>query len=272
MLAKDTLDTILGILSKDAKILQQGGSDPLLVIPSSQKVESLAAYFPPARIKRAVRLLEAGSFVEYVNRFKTDDTLIFANVSKTGAKFTAMLDYHGAAPALQPAYCAHVAEFEAIQTPEWKIWKSADRTQLYQLAFATFLEDNAGLFVEPNGAELLELVRSLHGHKNARFNASVRLNNGAYSVCYDEDIVVKSSNVTTSGELELPPVIKAGMSVFQGADAYEIPARLKTRIEDRRLVLFYETIALHKIVRESILLLVKQIADGTDIIPLLGNP
>lgn len=272
MLPKETFDTILSLGAMAVPIQTLPGAEPLVIIPNTTKTESLAKFFPPARISRKVTLLEAGSFVEYVNRFKTDDTLIFATVSETGAKFMAMLDYHGAAPALKPAYCAHVAEFEAIQTPEWKIWKSVDRTPLNQVAFATFLEDNAGLFVEPNGAELLELVRSLHGHKNARFNTSVRLNNGAYSVGYDEDIVVKSSNTTTSGELELPPVIKAGMSVFQGADAYEIPARLKTRIEDRRLVLFYETIALHKIVRESILLLVKQIADGTDIIPLLGNP
>ena len=51
-----------------------------------------------------------------------------------------------------------------------------------------------------------------------------------------------------------------------------MPARLKSRCEDRKLSLFFETIAQHTIVRESILLLVKQISDGTKIIPMLGNP
>ena len=269
MIPKETLDTILALANP--VIQQPTGAVPFVVIPSAQKVESLEDYFPPARIKRTVMLLEAGSFIEYVKRFKTSDTLIFANVSETGARFTAMLDYHGPAPELKPAYCSHVATFEAIETPEWKIWKVANRKTMNQVEFATFLEDNQSVFVEPTGAALLELVRTLHGHRNARFNTSLRLDNGSYSVSYDEEVVVKGSSSTVGGTMDLPPMIEAGLAVFQGADKYKVAARLKSRCEDRRLVLFYETVALHQIVRESIMLLVKQIADGTEIVPMLGN-
>ncbi|MEN6533339.1 MAG: DUF2303 family protein [Bryobacteraceae bacterium] len=272
MMTKETLDRLVDLVGQASRLPDATGAEPLAVIGNAQKVESLARFFPPPRIRREVLLLEASSFIDYVNRFKTGNTLIFANVTETGASFTAMLDYHGAAPELKPAYCEHVAKFGAIPTPEWKIWLGANRKPMDQVTFATFLEDNMTLFVQPAGADLLELVRSLHGHRNARFNTALRLDNGAYSVSYDEDIVVKGTNTTKSGDMELPPTIKAGMAVFQGADAYEIPARLKTRVDDRRLVLFYETIALHQIIRESILLLVKQIADKTDLIPLLGNP
>ena len=48
-------------------------------------------------------------------------------------------------------------------------------------------------------------------------------------------------------------------------------ARLKSRVAERRLVLFFETIAKHEIVRESIMLLTKKISESTTIIPLLGN-
>jgi hypothetical protein len=68
----------------------------------------------------------------------------------------------------------------------------------------------------------------------------------------------------------LPPMIMGGIAVFQGSNPYMVPARLKSRCEDRRLVLFFETVALHAIVRESILLLVKQVAEKTKIVPLLG--
>jgi uncharacterized protein YfdQ (DUF2303 family) len=275
MIPKETLDAILALNKPEIQFgrpdTTNGESIPFVVIPQSQKVESLEELFPPARIKRTVNLLEAGSFIEYVNRFKTANTLIFANVSETGANFTAMLDYHGAAPDLKPAYCAHVAKFEAVETPEWKIWKAANRKPMNQVDFATFLEDNQSLFVEPTGADLLELVRTLHGHRNARFNTALRLDNGSYSVSYDEDVVVKGTSTAKSGEMELPPLIQAGLAVFQGADAYKVSARLKSRCEDRRLVLFFETVALHQIVRESIMLLVKQISEGTKIVPMLGN-
>lgn len=275
MLNKDTLDTILGLTKPEIQFGNVGSensqSTPFVVIPQSQKVESLESLFPPQRINRTVNLLEAGSFIEYVNRFKTANTLIFANVSETGAAFTAMLDYHSPAPELKPAYCKHIAKFEAVETPEWKVWKSANRQPMNQVQFATFLEDNQSLFVEPTGADLLELVRTLHGHRNARFNTALRLDNGSYSVSYDEDVVVKGTNTAKSGEMELPPMIQAGLAVFQGADPYKVSARLKSRCEDRRLVLFFETVSMHAIVRESIMLLVKQITEGTKIVPMLGN-
>ena len=223
-------------------------------------------------------MLEAGSFADYVNRFKTENTLIFASVSESGATFTAMLDYHAAAPALTAARCEHVAVFSTIQTPEWKTWMEANRKPMDQVAFATWIEDNLRLFVSPegsaapSGAELLELVKSLHGHSNARFNTALRLNTGAYSVAYEEDVAIRGTSTTQAGDIELPPEIVSGIAPFQGGPPYEIHARLKSRVTDRKLVLWFETIAVPNIVRDSILALVKQVEAQTKIIPLLGNP
>src|ERR1017187_8626134 len=127
MMTKETLDALLELGAKTPNVIQFDECEPLVVIPDRQKVESLARFFPPTRIKRTVLLLEASSFIDYVNRFKMDNTLIFANVSETGVSFTAMLDYHSAAPALNPHYCEHIVKFDAIQTPEWKIWQAANR-------------------------------------------------------------------------------------------------------------------------------------------------
>jgi len=245
---------------------------PFILVPSGMRAESLAPFRPPPRIKRTVTLLEANSFADYVNKFKMPETLIFVTVTETGCTFRALLDYHQPAPDLTPAYCEHEAVFAAVETPDWKVWKAADRKKLPQVDFAEWIENNSRLMVEPSGAELLELVRSLHGHKNARFNQSIRLDNGAYSVNYDEDVEIKGSVSTKAGAIELPPTIKAGIAVFQGADKYAVEARLKSRIEERRLVLYFETIAITEIVRESIMLIVKQISERTSIVPLIGTP
>ncbi len=248
------------------------GDNPFAFVPDGCKAISLAEFFPPKRIKRNVALLEAGSFADYVNKFRSPNTLIFATVSETGVEFRAILDYHASAPDLTPAYCAHQASFRALETPEWKTWCAADRIWLNQVEFAEFIEDNAGLFVEPNGAALLELIRDLKGHKNARFNQCADLATGGFSVGYDEDIVVKAANKTGAGELELPATVKTGIAVFQGSTPYEINARLKLKIEERKLFLKFETISKPKLVRENILALVKQISEATTLIPLLGNP
>lgn len=254
------------------KQIEIEGGRPVVILPSGMTLASLDQYFPPLKIKRNVTLLEAGSFADYVNKFKSPETLIFAQVSETGVTFKAILDYHSAAPELKPAICLHTATFAAIETPEWKTWCDADRQKMNQVDFATWIEDNQKLFVEPAGADLLELIRTLHGHQNARFNTALRLDNGSFSVSYDEDIVVKGSSTAKSGTFELPPTIKAGIAVFQGSELYEVNARLKSRVSERSLTLYFETIAKPQIIRESILALVTQISEKTTIIPLLGNP
>lgn len=265
----DTINRIVALGDAAQPFTPEGGKFPLLALPANVTLHNLEKYLPPQRIQQGVTLLEVESFVAYVNKFKGDDTLIFVNVSECGATFKAILDYHGKD---DPDYCSHTATFSLIPTPEWKTWLEADRDQMEQVDFATWLEDNAKLFVEPNGAALLELVRDLHGHKSARFTSAVRLNTGAHSVSYEEDVVVRGSASSASASMELPPTIVAGIPVFQGAAAFKVTARLKTRIEERKLHLFFETINEHGIVRDSIMDAVKQVSEGTKIIPLLGSP
>ena len=272
--------------AKQPGILECPGAEKFAFVPSGMKMESLERFFPPVRIKEVVEILEAGSFVEYVNRFKNDDTLIFCDVQESGVTFEAVIDYHHA-PQYEkaekagdttisitpgPEHCSHRVVFAAVETPDWKVWKAANRQQMTQLAFAEFLENNQQLFVTPKGADLLEIVRTLHGHTNARFNTLIRLDNGAHSVGYDEDVkIVGGGSNSKSGEIKLPPVIEAGFAIFQGVPAYKVKARLKARIEDRGLKLYFETIQLPNIIRESIMLLVEQVAKETKIVPLLGS-
>lgn len=270
-----TIDRLLELGGREAKPFNTTNGDPLVLVPSGMKVESLANYSPPSRIRRRVTLLESDSFIEYVNRFKNDDSLIFANLTEQSATLTAVLDYHGPKDA---RYCDHIAFFSTIPTPEWKVWLEANRKAMGQVDFATWLEDNLSLFVKPegieapSGAELLELIRTLHGHQNARFNTSLRLDNGAFSVAYEEDVSVRGTSTQRTDAIELPKEIVAGIKVFQGSVAYEVRARFKSRITERKLMLYFETINLPNIIRDAILGIVKQVGEKTSIIPLLGNP
>jgi uncharacterized protein YfdQ (DUF2303 family) len=272
-LPKESIDRIieLGCLSAEPKTTDLNG-DQFLLVPTGMKVESLAHLTAPKRIKRNVALLEAASFAAYVNRFKSEDTLVFASVSETGAHFTAMLDYHGSAPKLAPAYCDHQARYATAETPEWKTWLAANRQPMDQVKFATWLEDNMGLIKEPAGADLLEFIQSLEGSSSVRFNAACRLKSGGNRLDYEEDVTLKGNSATQNGAVELPNTIMAGLRPFVGSQPYEVRARLKFRIEGRKLSLWFETIALPSIVRDSVMLLVQQIETETGLKPLIGNP
>lgn len=249
----------------------QGESDAFVALPNTMRIENVQHMCPPNRIERRVTLQEPDSFAGYVNRFKTSNTLIFCNVDD-GACFVAMLDYHSAAPELKPAYCKHWATFKADETPEWTTLCEKDKVEMNQVRFAEFLEENTKMFREPSGADLLEMVQNLHGHKNARFENNVRLDNGAHSCAYTEDVTVKGMAASRGGSFELPNKIKAGAAVYVGGEQFEITLRLKTRIENRQLVLFYEIAQFADLVRASTLAFVKQIGKATEIVPFLGQP
>ena len=277
-LNKDALQLLLDTGKAQQAVRENKDGNPFVILPSGT-VQDLSGYFPPRRINQTVRLIDAGSFVDYVNRFKSDETLIFAQVGETSATFTAVLDYH--AQDLTPNYCQHRATFTTLPTPEWKAWLDANRKPMDQVTFATWLEDNLGLFVQPegvdapSGAALLELVQTLHGHQNARFNTSLRLQTGAYSVNYEEDVDVKGQ--VGGGSIELPKQIVGGFAIFQGGDAFQVPARLKVRVTERKMMLHFETIGVPQLIRDNLIGdaehpgIVRQIEAKTGILPLLGS-
>lgn len=276
-LQTETIKHLMALGAEYAKVqggkTENGETDPFVFLPQGTRAESLKHLFPPQRIERRVHFDEAGSFCAYLNRFKTDETQIWCSVDEDlHTEFIAILDYHGPAPELRPKACVHWANYPVVPTPEWKRICESNRRNFFQVEFANWLEDNAKLCLAPTGAELLELVRDLHGHRNARFNSAVRLDNGAYSVQYDEDIVVRGATTTKGGELGLPKEIKFAAAVFLGGETFEITARLKSRCENRALIFFYEIADLQQIRRESLLSLVKQVEKETSILPYLGEP
>lgn len=269
-LTKESIETIAAIGAGQAKPVIVGEGDPFIILPNHYHAEDISKFLAPTRIQAQPQMIESGSFIDYVNRFKSEDTLIFAGVSDTGANLVAILDYH--TEGLEPAYCAHRVTFQTIPTKEWSDWMAANTKRMDQVAFATWLEENYPLITDPSGAVLLELVQTLIGKSDVRYNSAIRLKSGSSKLDFEEDVTLRGTSTTKEGEVELPQVITAGIAPFQGTEKYEVKARLKYRIESRKLQLWFETIAQHRIVRDAILGIVKEIAEKTKIIPLIGRP
>ena len=270
MLEKDAIEHLLATGRAQNETRAGDDGEKFYIRPDGHSV-SLAQFNAPTRVRQKVTLGNVESFCAYFERFSTDDSLIFGDVNDKSATFKAVIDYHGPEG---PNYCDHVAVFATQPTPEWVAWLAADRKAMTQVVFAEWLEDNLHLFPAnpsegPSAADLLELVKSLHGHQTANFNTSLRLNTGAYSVKYEETIDVKGT--MTSGAIDLPAFIYGGFPLFQGMPGYLIRARLKTRIENRKLVLFFETVALSKTVMDCLSIAVERIEEKTNRIVLLGD-
>lgn len=173
----------------------------------------------------------------------------------------------------QPRYCSHLAVLELEQTADWAAWLAADRKIRTQADMAMWLEEYSHMFNHKDclfkGAELLELITTLYAKQDVSYNSLVRLQTSGFSCNYQEATEVGGSQ--GGGKFALPPIIQAGLQPFEGGDNYLVSARLKARIENRQLKLWFETVQLQKIIRDSIIATVKKVSQKTGIIPLIGH-
>lgn len=238
------------------------GGAPFVVVPEKYKIEKLAVL--PAFVPQGVKLIDVESFVAYVNRFISPGTVLFAQVTDDGCTITAHLDYHDSTrlPALVSAqeWSTHRAALVCLHSSEWKLWmaNNGPEKKKDQTAFAMFLESNERLLVEPSGADLLELITTLEGKSEVRFNTAVRLNNGKAKLEYEEDVDLRGSTGTRQGNVEVPGVLTLALAPFVGMEPVPMRARLRYRIEGRKLSFWYETISPHLVVRDA----AKAVLDG----------
>jgi uncharacterized protein YfdQ (DUF2303 family) len=245
------IDKLLDVGAARAALINPGGGMPAILVPAGYKLEMLDDYVPepaPTFIKESVALTTAESFVAYVQRFALPETVLFAKVTDTECKVVAVIDYHDG-PAQAARRAVHLAVFSCTPTREFKEWMASDRKPMTQEQFAVFIQANERLIHDPKGSEFLELVTNLEGKCNVAFTSGLRLASGKNSLRYEEDVDLRGSQGT--GVIEIPQVFTLGLQPFEGGAFYDVKARLRYRIESRKLSFWYETITPHLIVRDA---------------------
>ena len=240
------------------------GDGNYAVIPPGATLIDLEKFLPaPRRLKQTVTFETLASFAEYVNRFKTDASTIF--FSQKEATFTAVLDYHKAPEA--PEWGAHVAVLKLQTTEEWDAWRGHNREQMDQTAFAEFIEEHCREIHEPPAATMLEIALNFEAKKDVSFTSGMRLENGQVSFNYNE--VVGAS--TRAGMVEVPSKFQIFIAVFKGQMNDFVEARLRYRLRESRLVLWYDLIKPEKLIEHAVEDVVRQIKAQVEIEPLAGS-
>lgn len=207
-------------------------SDEAVIIPEGYQLLDLEEYKAhPRRTAKTVRIKEAGDFVRYVQRFKTDDTTVYADLERR--RFTAVIDHHGAG---KPGWCQHRATYDCPISGQWKTWIDRDGKTMTQTDFAAFIEDNLPDIIEPSSSDILTISRTLEAKKKVDFQSGVRLDNGEVQLTYNEEI----KGTAGKGSLDIPETFKLGIPVFEGGERYELEARLRYRLNEGRLAMWFD--------------------------------
>lgn len=216
----------------------------------------------PALIGEAVTIQTADSLVDYINRFKTPDTILFANIDANS--IVAAIDWHGPAA---PSLVKHHAGLHLPFSFEWKTWTAISGKLMPQLEFARFLEENAGDVTVPSGAELLEACRDLQALRRVDFKKAVRTDSDNENFEYTEETEARSRN----GGVELPTKFKLEIPVYFGDPATSLYAFLRWRLEEGTLLLGVQ-LHRHEHVRQAVFKdHVRDIATATDRLAVFGR-
>lgn len=197
-----------------------------MVIPSTNgayalKVLDLDEYQPqPRRFRQASHVSDIASFIEYVKRYETDATVIFADGEDRS--LTATLDF--ASQDAQSGWGDHSVSLRRKETRSFLAWQGRNGKRMSQYELATFLQDRLADITEPDGADLLELAQTFSATKAIAFRSQKRLDNGQVQVGYVEEL--DAGGVSGEKKIEVPRLITISVKPYRDADDQTYDVRL----------------------------------------------
>lgn len=214
----------------------------------------------PKVVTQHVQLQTTFSFVDYVNRFKNANTVLFADVRNNA--ITAIIDYHTESATdqagVQAKLATHRATLKLPHSLEWDTWSGISGQLKSHVEFATFLEENQIDVISPIGADLLELCRDLQVLNNVNFAGSVR--DGDYtSVNY-----AKEADAASKGGVKLPQSIILSIPVYFGETRVPITAFKRQKIDDGKLWLGWKLMRAENVRQDEFHRIVDAISVGVD--------
>lgn len=140
----------------------KGGQPPLLLAAKGKELKDLTPYFEawfgPRRVAQRVRLVDVGSVIAYLKRFKVDDaSSVFldpgvkadeeAGVKGRSPTLRAVIDYHAGPD--KPALGRHVVDYDFPFSDELKAWLDVDGVAMSQSDVVEHLLDRENDIANP---------------------------------------------------------------------------------------------------------------------------
>lgn len=218
---------------------------PAILRRDDFRVESLEPFLKnPLRIRQHLTMNTAQSLIDYVNKFKINGSAIFSDLESLVVK--AVLDYHSSAN--EAHWGDHTVTYTCPHSKDWKIWAGKNKSAMSQIEFAQFIENNihciAGEGNVATGAELLAMVLAFEETRKSEFKSVQRLQDGTMSFNF-------TNEKTGGGKTKLPEEIVLGIQPFHNSDYYQMKARIRYRLKDGDLVLWYELINPEQIIEDA---------------------
>jgi len=262
------------------------------VVPKGKELKSVKPLLDeylkaPERRRGSSSLRDLASFIAAVERFKGDESAVFADPNRSAPSVTAVFDYHPkGGDATKADWLGHRAVYAPQLSDEWKAWSAKNGQWMNQGEFAAFIEEHVTDLVvvnldEPSiktYAELVEgswagpsdmvsLSRGLQVNVSAVVKNAQTLNSGEVSITYQE------THRDGAGEpLKVKTLFMVCIPVFYAGALYRIPVRLRYRVKDDSLLWLFQMVRPDRVFDDAFNGVVQQVRDETKVPTFLGTP
>lgn len=226
----------LAVKAAGAHTVKSADKREFLIIPSGFTEKEVSdphglKLATPRYISQRIEVQALDSLVDYVNTFKTPNTMLFADIRASA--ITALIDYHAADQ--KAANVAHQVTMALPYSEEWKLWTSIDGKMMGQLEFARFLEENHPDIAQPNAAELIEMARDLHAARNIKFTKVVRTDSDNENFTAEDTTTLGSRS--TGNSVELPRQFTVRIPIYFDQQPFDMSAFLRWKVGDDGMTL-----------------------------------
>lgn len=246
----------------------------LVAVPEGKIIKDITPYvraaataFRPLARSGTARIEDVKSFIDWTNRHKDDDSVIFSSSLNDAFSLTSVIDYNKAGPspdATGPDDKArngnHRGYYAFPLSKEWKAWKSACSMPLSGAELGEFIEDRADDILTPppsfygsgepteQDKAMMDIALKLGG----RFGGYNTLKNLANEFKVQEHTGIVAKTNRDTGEttvqfinehkepdgtpINIPNVFMIAVPVFDGGAAYRLAVRLRYRRQNQAVV------------------------------------
>jgi uncharacterized protein YfdQ (DUF2303 family) len=270
-------------------------SPTVLVVPDGKRLVDLKPFLDqwrayPERATGTAEIAEIGSFIAFVNRFKTADTVIFADNHRNSPSLLAVLDYNQSTspPHMGLAgWGQHRVSHKFPVSDEWKTWIGCNKQQMNQETFAAWIEERILDVADPTLAtdrttqilnalggvllaspsKLLALSKGLAVHVKSQLENFVKLDSG------EANLVWKTDHQDEAGvKLNVPGAFLIAIPLFQGGSCYPIIVRLRYRVGQGSVTWSYALYRTEEFFDSAIAQACKEVAEKTNLPVIIGTP
>lgn len=286
----------------------------MLSVPNGRKVENVteqmrkaATYLKPAQKTGTANFETLESFIGWTNRFKGEESVVFANQSRQAPSLTSVIDYHPeGAPQLDPKtgdenarYCRHRGLYEFPVSEEWKIWNAVAQKTLSKSDLGEFIEEHAKDIIDPsptlmgNGnaataepwekplievaaklqgrygqfARLMEMSRHLEIYESSNLITRRNPDDGTVQMSFENE------NKDAEGKpLSIPNLFLIAIPVFDQGANYRLPVRFSFKKNGSavsfRLTIYNPKAAFYDALKEA----VNTTQEKTELPTFYGSP